>query len=335
MIRHDSRLRSKALQYLVKRQEREVIPQLIEIYRTTKSRRLQAEIIAIFTMTKDPRALDFLIITLRKTRSLAIKKRVMIALRKIGGKTARDAMIPSLVSRSSKLRKLSWAILKQMAPKDSWKWRRIMQIRDRSPAKRKIAIEHLAQRQVTEALPAIVSRLRDPSPQVRTASVKALGKLRVASSFNSLFYALKREKSAEIRQQVYSAMAQIDLAKLPTKKRQIYEKRSDVKLILAGVPPQHITSISESKFSFKQIGDRLWNAYRNKKTATINTSDLAILSQSTNSNHLDTVAAIYASNGNREKAMVFAKKGIKETPRRVELLLEGKTPQQVEDILKK
>ncbi|MEX2666887.1 hypothetical protein [Candidatus Uabimicrobium amorphum] len=63
--------------------------------------------------------------------------------------------------------------------------------------------------------------------------------------------------------------------------------------------------------------------------------DVELLSKSTEKYILDTVAAIYAWQGNAMLAYKYADIAEKETLKRVKLLLEGKTPKQVEQEMKK
>ncbi|BBM86304.1 hypothetical protein [Candidatus Uabimicrobium amorphum] len=78
----------------------------------------------------------------------------------------------------------------------------------------------------------------------------------------------------------------------------------------------------------------LWDAYENNDVKKISQKYLKILEKSNDKSYLDTVAAIYAWQKNEEKAYHYSSIALDETPKRIRLLLRGKTPQQVEKEIK-
>ncbi|BBM86332.1 hypothetical protein UABAM_04718 [Candidatus Uabimicrobium amorphum] len=79
----------------------------------------------------------------------------------------------------------------------------------------------------------------------------------------------------------------------------------------------------------------LWKSYLKEDQSLFIQKDVELLSKSTEKYILDTVAAIYAWQGNAMLAYKYADIAEKETLKRVKLLLEGKTPKQVEQEMKK
>lgn len=91
--------------------------------------------------------------------------------------------------------------------------------------------------------------------------------------------------------------------------------------------------LSQNNYAMQPINDVLWFIYEHEYKDLIQFKHLETLAMSKLSMHIDTVAAIYAWHGQKEKALHYAPKGIKSTPKRVQMLLNGKTPKQVEAVL--
>ncbi|MEX2666095.1 hypothetical protein UAMX_001364 [Candidatus Uabimicrobium amorphum] len=92
----------------------------------------------------------------------------------------------------------------------------------------------------------------------------------------------------------------------------------------------------EDKLGVEALNSYFWNyVYMKEDKKAFSQIDIELLSQLTDKSHLNTVAAIYAWQGNAKEANEYAVKTVKETPRRVKLLLEGKSPKQVEEKMKK
>ncbi len=86
----------------------------------------------------------------------------------------------------------------------------------------------------------------------------------------------------------------------------------------------------------QEINKDIWTKYKAEKGEQIAEEDLEELANSIHVNHIDTAACGYALKGNGERARVLAARGLPITRIRVQLLLEGKRPSEVEkNILEK
>lgn len=92
---------------------------------------------------------------------------------------------------------------------------------------------------------------------------------------------------------------------------------------------------AKASFFIKQsaVNERVWNAYHTENAALIRSGDLDWLIQSEDKNHFDTLAAYYAWQKDVAKANEYAAQALPETPRRVELLMQGMNPQAVEKLM--
>ncbi len=80
--------------------------------------------------------------------------------------------------------------------------------------------------------------------------------------------------------------------------------------------------------------ERIWSSYLEEKYEPGYEKYLGELANTDEKEHKNTLAAFYAWQGNRAQAEFFAKNALAETPRRVNLLLQGMKPKQVEARMK-
>ncbi|BBM86344.1 hypothetical protein UABAM_04730 [Candidatus Uabimicrobium amorphum] len=107
-----------------------------------------------------------------------------------------------------------------------------------------------------------------------------------------------------------------------------------VKLLLKGFSPQEVEIIvKDGRPVVKIFHQKLSNIYQEEKIDSIDKRELKILAASTEKDHLETVAVIYAWLGNKALAEKFAASAEKKTQLHVQLLLEHFSPKEVESFL--
>ncbi|WP_372366674.1 HEAT repeat domain-containing protein [Candidatus Uabimicrobium sp. HlEnr_7] len=172
---------------------------------------------------------------------------------------------------------------------------------------------------------------------IRTATTKALGNLGarvipkligILKDKNAAPIGLLKDENAEligllkknlaVRKSVTNALGKIG-EKAAVEIRDFLQKEASLPAIETGYYFFH---------------SYLQQAYIKENKSLILQQDIEFLSQSPHEEHLHTVAMIYAWQRNTKRAKKYAKKALKYTPGKVKLLLERKTPKQLEELVK-
>ncbi|BBM86163.1 HEAT repeat-containing PBS lyase [Candidatus Uabimicrobium amorphum] len=90
----------------------------------------------------------------------------------------------------------------------------------------------------------------------------------------------------------------------------------------------------KNQAALELLNSCVWQAYIEEDKSVFSQEDIQLLAISEDYNILNTTATIYAWQGNTKKANIYSSKAFRETAKRVKLLLEGKTPKQVEEEIK-
>ncbi|BBM84451.1 HEAT repeat-containing PBS lyase [Candidatus Uabimicrobium amorphum] len=189
----------------------------------------------------------------------------------------------------------------------------ILLLKDEDESVRRSVIEALGEK-AEKAVPDLILLLKDKDSYLRSSVIKALGE-KARKALPALILALK-DQSWEVRRSAAWVLGKIGEKALPSIRSFIQNKEDKLGLEALNSYFWDYVYIKESKKAFSQI-------------------DIELLSQSTDKNHLDTVAAIYAWQGNRKKANDYAVKALEKTTKRLKLLLEGKSLKQVEEEMRK
>ncbi|MEX2667498.1 HEAT repeat domain-containing protein [Candidatus Uabimicrobium amorphum] len=165
----------------------------------------------------------------------------------------------------------------------------------------------------------LVPLLKDQNNWVRAYTVYALEKIKGRThAVVPVLIPLLQDPDREVRLQVQEALGNMREKALPPIRNFIRKNKDEVSM----------------KLGIHALNVCLWNAYLYENKNAITNADIDILSKSTDKVILDTVAAIYAWQRNIKKANEYAAMATEKASKRVKLLLEGKSPKQVEDEIK-
>ena len=108
-----------------------------------------------------------------------------------------------------------------------------------------------------------------------------------------------------------------------------------VRLLLRKIPPKKVERFLYDRDRYlNELAYKLWGIYMKEEIAKIGSDELYLLSKSNDRMHRTVVAAIYAWTGKNKLSKNFVKNSYSTTPRRIELLLKGHSPNRVEKLLK-
>ncbi|BBM86260.1 protein kinase domain-containing protein [Candidatus Uabimicrobium amorphum] len=187
-----------------------------------------------------------------------------------------------------------------------------------SSGKRSRVLKILGRIGASEAVPAIILVFKDQDPSVRKLAIHTLEEIgEVEKAVPYLILALG-DRNSEVREKATKVLDDTRENILPLVSKFIQTEANEATITL----------------SYKALNSCLWKIYFKEDKSAFTQIDLKLLSHSKNKSHLNTVAAIYAWQGNVEKAHEYATKALQETPRRVNLLLQGQSPKQVEKTMK-
>ncbi|MEX2666881.1 HEAT repeat domain-containing protein [Candidatus Uabimicrobium amorphum] len=198
-----------------------------------------------------------------------------------------------------------------------------------------------------KAVPTLILLLKNEDWLVKSSAAETLGMIgKKAEKAVPTLILLLQDDNRHVEKSVVEALIRIEKISplIPLLRNKNYHVRYSAKKILINIGEKVLPFIREfvqterNKATIESglaiLNRCLWNAYLEEKKI-FHQMDIELLSLSKNKNYFDTVATIYAWQGNAKKAYEYAAKAIAETPKRVKLLLEGKAPKQVEENMKK